>query len=506
MALDPRTPVLAGVGQVVMHPEPGIPVASRPEPVELMTRALELAAIDCGSGNVGWQLIAQAKTLRVMNPLGWSYKNPGLIVAQRLGIEPPELALSTTGGNGPQLAVNEMALAIASGSVDVALLVGADCIYTRTVAERDPGRPVLPWTVQPDSTPVPVMFGTDREPVTAVELAHGLDKPLKVFPIMENALRRAAGEDMKSHQMKIAQMWSRFSEIAATNRYAWSPEVRSAEEILTVGPANRMTAFPYPKLMVANDRVDQAAALVLCSYGAARSAGVPAANMVFPIAGADANDHWYLSHRENLHSSPAIRLAGRTALGLAGRGIDDVSHVDLYSCFPCAVQIAAAEIGLPIDDPARPLTVTGGLTFAGDPGNNYVTHSIATMARRLRGEPGALGLITGLGWYATKHSIGLWSSEPPPGGFRWESPQDQVDALPQRAPATELNIDVTVESYTVTYSREGAPEEGILALLTSDGKRAWGNVTDHESLESLTAEEGYGRSARLRSDGMVDLR
>ena len=142
-----------------------------------------------------------------------------------------------------------------------------------------------------------------------------------------------------------------------------------------------MVSFPYPKLMNANDRVDQGAAFILCSLSAARHAGVPEDRWVFPVAGTDAHDHWFLSNRQDLRSSPAISIAGARALTLAGAGIDDVAHVDLYSCFPCAVQIAAGELGLPLDDPGRSLTVTGGLGFAGGPGNNYVTHSIASMAR-----------------------------------------------------------------------------------------------------------------------------
>ena len=77
------------------------------------------------------------------------------------------------------------------------------------------------------------------------------------------------------------------------------------------------------------------------------------------------------------------------------------------------MQIAAAELGLPVGDPDRPLSLTGGLTFAGGPGNNYGGHAIATMVQRLRAEPQARGLTTSLGWYLTKHAIGIYSATPP---------------------------------------------------------------------------------------------
>jgi acetyl-CoA C-acetyltransferase len=267
-----------------------------------------------------------------------------------------------------------------------------------------------------------------------------------------------------------------------------------------------MVSFPYPKFFNANDRVDQGAALILCSVEAARAAGVPEDRWVFPLSGADAHDHWFLSHRDDLHSSPAIRLAGAAALRLAGVAIDEIAHIDLYSCFPCAVQIAAHELGLPIDDPDRPLTVTGGLGFAGGPGNNYVSHSIATMADRLRGDPGSFGLVTGIGWYVTKHAAGVWSTTPPPTGFAFHCPQDEVDALPQRAPASGFEGDATVETYTVIHGPDGGPERAIVALLTKDGSRAWGTLADSDALAGLEADEGCGRRARVYPDGRTELR
>ena len=179
----------------------------------------------------------------------------------------------------------------------MALVTGAECIATRLAARRDPDRPVLAWTTQPDATAAPVVLGTDRAPVTDVELARGLDRPLRVFPLFENALRAAGGESIDEHQAKVSELWARFSEVAAANPFAWSRRARTAEEIRTVGPDNRMVAFPYPKLMNANDRVDHGAAMVLCSAAAARAAGVPEDRWVFPVSGADAHDHWFLSHR-----------------------------------------------------------------------------------------------------------------------------------------------------------------------------------------------------------------
>ena len=505
MALDPRTPVLVGAGQVLSPPDPDLALNERPEPVELMAEALRTAAQDCGGTGAGERLLRCAQSLRVMVPLSWRYVDPAQLVADRLGIEVAEHALSVIGGNSPQTIVADAATAIAHGHLDVVLVAGAECTWTRLAARRGQDR-VLPWTTQSPATPPPVLLGAERAPVTDDELAQGLDRPRNVFPLFENALRAAAGEGIEEHQRRVSRLWSRFSEVAASNPHAWSRRVWTPEELSTVSQDNRMVAFPYPKRMNANDRVDMGAALIVCSLGAALSAGVPDDRMVFPLAAADAHDHWFLSQRRDLHSSPAIAAAASAALSAAGVGSDDVRFVDLYSCFPCAVQMAAAAIGLELDDPSRPLTVTGGLSFAGGPGNNYVTHSLAALAQRLRTEPGAVGLVTGLGWYATKHAVGLWSSAPGRVPFRHVVPQEEVDAAARRAPASDPEGELIVETYTVIHDRAGQPQLGILALLDAEGRRAWANVTAPDDLWGLETEEGCGRRVKLLADGRVDLR
>ncbi len=505
MALDPRTPVLVGAGQVGAKAELKTPISERPEPADLMAWALEEAAADCEGGGSGRRLLDRVQSLRVILPLSWSYVNPGLLVAARLGIEPAELALSVIGGNEPQAILSQTALAIAAGDIDVAVVVGADCIGSRRAARRHPDRPRLPWTVQSPDTPAPQTLGIAHRPVSEFELEHGLDRPMRVYPLFENALRAAAGASIDEHQVEVSELWARFSEVASGNPHAWSRRPFSAPDIRTVSADNRMISFPYPKRMNANDGVDQGAGLILCSVSAARSAGVPEDRWVFPVSGADAHDHWLLSNRQNMSSSPAMAAVGRRALQLAGAGIDDVDRFDLYSCFPCAVEMAAAALGVRIDD-RRSLTVTGGLTFAGGPGNNYVTHSVAAMASKLREEPGSLGMVTGLGWYVTKHSVGLWSTSPPSAGFRHAQPQDEIDALPQRVSAPQHRGDAVIETYTVVHGRHGEPELGVAALLTVDGARTWGTTTDGDDLAGLMEGDWCGRTVRVGDEGRLELR
>ncbi|HEX4433990.1 MAG TPA: hypothetical protein VH012_04115 [Acidimicrobiales bacterium] len=519
MALDPRTPVVVGVGQVATPPDAGLDPAARPEPLALMTAALLAAAEDCdgapagGTAPAGHGLLRRADSLRVVASLGWSTPDPARLVAARVGFaegeEPAELMVSSIGGNNPQALMHQACLAISRGEREVVLVTGAEAMYARALARRDPARPWLEWTSQPEGTPPATRFGLEKAGATDLEMQRGVVLPVHAYPLFENALRAANGWTLPEHRDRIGALWSRFSAVAAGNPHAWIRSARTAADIVTPGPANRMVSFPYPKLCTANMQVDQGAAFIVCSVGAARAAGVPEERWVFPLAGADGNDHWFISERPELHRSPAIRLAGGAALEQAGLGVDDLAFVDLYSCFPVVVQMAAAELGLALDDPARPLTLTGGLTFGGGPGNNYTSHGIAQAVAALRGAPGSAALVSGLGWYATKHSLGVYASRPPghAGGrpFAWRDVQPSVDALPRCAVDPDARGAVRIETYTVTFDRDGAPERGIVACRTGDGARAWANVSDPDALAQLCAEEGIGRTGDLAAGGILTL-
>ncbi|MBO0866888.1 MAG: hypothetical protein J2P16_17650, partial [Mycobacterium sp.] len=347
MPVDPRTPVLIGYGQVNQH-------ESRPdtEPVELMAAAAREAADE--------RVLAAIDSIRVVNLLSARYRDPGLLLGQRIGADHPATRYSGVGGNVPQTLVNRACLDIQHGRAGMVLIAGAETWRTR-MQLRAQGRK-LGWTHQDESVPI-AAGGDEHLPMAGpAEERIRLDRPAYVYPMFEQALRISTGESIDDHRKRIGELWARFNAVAVDNPHAWIRKHIDAEEIWQPGPANRMISWPYTKLMNSNNMVDQGAALVLTSAQAATRLQIPAERWVFPYAGTDAHDTYAISERAELHRSPAIRIGGERALALAGLGVDGVDYVDLYSCFPSAVQIAAAELGLPIDDPGRPLTVTGGLT------------------------------------------------------------------------------------------------------------------------------------------------
>lgn len=493
-SLDPRTPVLIGTGQFNNRVDRG---EAALEPVDLMAEALRRAETNAGVAGI----VATADSVRVLMLLSWRYRDPGALVADRLGIDEPESVYTVMGGNYVQTLVNRTALDILEGRNDLVLLTGAEAWRSRSDARKT--NTELGWTDQDDATPEARAFSPDRDLMGPGEIARGIFLPVQVYPMFENALRAADGLTLEEQRDRTAQLWARFSEVAATNPNAWIQRSYSADEIATVTPDNRMIGFPYTKLENSNNMVEQGAGLIMCSVERAEALGIDRDRWVFLHSGADASDHWFISNRDDLHSSPAIRTAGRAALELANTTATDLGHVDLYSCFPSAVQVAARELGLGID---RQLTVTGGMSFAGGPWNNYAMHGIATMSDVLRGDPGARGLCTANGGYLTKHAFGIYSTEPPPEGtYRWRSTQDEVDALPARELDAEPDGSAEIETYTVMHDREGAPEHGYAALRMPDGRRAWGVTTDADLMKVMTAEEFVGRVVSVVPDGTLSV-
>ena len=490
MSLDPRTPVLVGAGQVNDRRDD-----ATLEPVDLMAMAAREAADP--------RVLRAVDAIRVVNLLSWRYRDPGLLLGARVGAGPAATFYTGVGGNTPQSLLNQACVDIQQGRAGVILLAGAETWRTRKKLKAKGIRP--DWTRQDESVPVPP--GSEHEvPMAGPAEDHvGLLLPSHVYPLFEEALRISNGESVEAHRVRVGELWAQFSAVAADNPHAWVREQVSAEEITTAGPDNRMISWPYPKLMNSNNMVNQGAAVVLCSVEKAEYLQIPRDQWVFPHAGTDSHDTYSITERHELDRSPAIRIGGGRALELAGVGIDDIDHVDLYSCFPSAVQVAARELGLPIGDPGRPLTVTGGLTFAGGPWNNYVMHSIATMAQRLRENPGTHGLITANGGYLTKHSFGVYSTTPPANQFRWEDVQETVDREPTRRALVEWEGTGTVESWTVPYDRDGKPEKAFMTVRTPDDARVLAVVPDADEAAHTVAEDIAGAAVRVRADGRATL-
>ena len=498
MMVDPRTPILIGASQIT---DTESPFEAARSPMDLAEEAARLAARDAGltqdqlTGLDGIAILRlfSDTTHRFPCPFGRA-KNPPVALARRLGASPREAVYSYAGGNMPQWLVNRNAELIAEGERDFALICGGEALRTWPAAQR--AGYALDYNEGPGD-PEPHQIGIGRVGWSEHEDAHGMNAAIMLYPLFENSIRAHRGRSIDQHSLEMGKLLERFAAVAKDNLYATRRQGYSAEDISTVSTSNRMIWFPYPKLMNANAYVDQGAAVLMSSVAKARALGVPEDRWVYLHGCADTCDHWTVSERENYHSCPPIRVGASEALDMAGRALADMAFFDLYSCFPSAVQIGCDEIGLDEDDPRR-LTVTGGLPYFGGPGNNYVTHSIATMAVKLRANQGKFGIVTANGNYLTKHSFGIYSTTPTQGRWKREDPsryQRELDARPKPSFTETPEGEATIETYTVLNGRAG-PEKGIvIGRMRSTGERFISNVAegDERALNDLQATEGVGR-------------
>jgi acetyl-CoA C-acetyltransferase len=163
--------------------------------------------------------------------------------------------------------------------------------------------------------------------------------------------------------------------------------------------------------------------------------------------------------------------------------------------------MACEMLGLDENDP-RGLTVTGGLPYAGGPGSNYTLHALSAMAERLRARPGAKGLVTGNGWYLTRHAASVWSTQPrgKSGSPPAEPTAEERARRRPLSPVAEARGAGTVEAYTVLFNREGEPARGIVLGRTQTGDRFLANTPDDRAaLEAFLASHDVGSVGKLSS-------
>jgi len=303
--------------------------------------------------------------------------------------------------------------------------------------------------------------------------------------------------------MSFSEMWSGLSQVAAADpEHAWFSQARSAEEILLPSASNRMVGLPYTKYHCSFLDVDQAAAVVLMSVAEARRHGIPEEKWVYLLGTADALEKDTLL-RPEIHRSPAAAMVGQKCFKMAGIEVEQISHIDIYSCFPSAVTIIAREMGVNHSDGSK-LTTTGGIPFHGGPGANYTTHAIVAMVERLRDNPGQFGLITGNGGFLSKCSACIYSTtsygslHPKAETWQRENPKD-YQAVLESAPDAQLAEAPVghglIETYTVAHSIAG-PRQAIAIGTMIDaldyGKRFVAVSNDTVTLKRLVAQDALG--------------
>lgn len=500
MPVGPRTPVLVGAAQYVGREDDPAKALS---PADMLAHVARAAIADSGADAAA--AIDTLVAIRLFadsggafpSPFG-KYRNLPHSVARRIGAAPRNLVYGPVGGNTPQLFVNVLAERIANGEADVALIVGGEALRTQAKAQK--AGVSLDWNE--DAPADPEAYGEETQYASRHEIKHGIALPANVYPLFENAYGAAKGWSPLLHRAEIGRLMAPFSAVAAANPFAQIRQARSAEELVSPSGDNRYIAYPYTKYLNSNMFVDQAGAVLLMSTEAADRLGVPAESRVYLHGSADTHEKILVSERTSYASSPAVRVGAAHALKQAGIGPAELDHVDIYSCFPVAVEIAADMIGLSTADPAK-LTLTGGLPYFGGPGSAYALHGIAEAFARCRANPGSYGFVFANGGYLTKHSFGVYNTRP--GHAARTDPaayQSEIDAMESPPFTTSPSGEGGIETFTVVH-HQGKPMFAILIGRLDSGERFLSQL--HDGLEALMEAPAVGRRIRVTAGDPINM-
>ena len=494
-----NTPVIIGVGQYSERVgEPGYEALSY---MDLAGRALRAAIADSGaSGSVAGAVdtLAAIRAFEMSRPdrkppFGAANNVPRAI-AKRVGANPARAILTTTGGQTNQQLVGEFASAIAAGDSRCAVIVGSEAIST-VLALTAKGE-IPDWSEEIEGDFEDQGFGVEELMEPALFM-HGASGAIPLYALAENARRHRLGMGLEEYRREIGKLFAPFTRVAAANPHSAAPVERSAEELATVTDRNRIVAEPYPRMTVARDQVNQAAAVIVASAGLARELGVPEDKWVH-IHAVTAATELKLSQRPDLAGNPASLASVDKALERAGKGMADMRYLDFYSCFAIPVFNQCDHFGLTADDP-RGLTLTGGLPFFGGAGNNYSAHAIAEAVQKVRGDRGSFALVGANGGWMSKYATGIYSTEP----ADW-SANDRFAVLPKataKVPLAKGPVEsAVVETYTINRGPKGA--EAIVIARSDAGERVVGNadLSDPATAEAFESGEPFGKRLSLTQD------
>jgi acetyl-CoA C-acetyltransferase len=488
-----RVPVIVGVGQINDRPpDPYLGLDS----AALMEKSLILAEADSRC-----RFLDKIDWLGVENQISQPCVDIHEQIAQRLPRRPATVYLTEEpSGDGPVRLLNEAADRIASGEVEVAAIVGAEAMRTAMRLAREAG-------AQGAENP---LLAESQSRATSLADRYGLLTPLDVYPLYENATRAAWNLSLNDAQVETAEIWSGFSRTASANPHAWLRDPLTPDDILRATADNRRLSHPYTKLMVANNNVNQGAAVLITSLDHALSVGIPESALVTVQRGAAARESADFLRRDGFARSPAMEASIAKALEFNRLTPDELDCVELYSCFPCVPKMARRILDWPLD---RPHSVYGGLTFGGGPIGNCMMHAIAAMVMRLRGGE-KHGLIVANGGYMTYfHSIVLSGGVQSIGAVRQSCDvQNAADILRGGVPPLLDHYEgpALVETFVLPIARAGDPKDATIVARTPSGGRVLAQLPREERglLDQVTngSLELVGQTGLIKAAGSELLR
>ena len=465
-----KKPVVIGLGITQQKGS----YAELDEALFLMEKVAMQAINDCGNSKI-------KDFIDVIDiPKGfWRYRDPGKWIAEKNNFSNAKTSVNKIGVLQQHL-INNTCNKIIKGEIRAGLILGGES-RAKMIAALKEG--IEYKEMELSTNPDQYVKAKDDLYGEGEAEALGL-MAVGYYAVMESAMRKSKNLNLKEHEDYLGSMYADFSEIASKNQYAASDKSISKDQIMLANSDNKPMAYPYNKYHCTSWNVSQASAILICEEGLADQLNISKQKRIYPMASSETNHMIALIQRPSLISSAGLKLASEKINEVVDKHSINLNLIDLYSCFPVAVQQFENVLNL---NTKTSRTITGAMPFAGGPLNNYMLHATVQALLKLRSESGH-SLITGVSGMMTKQSFCLWSSE-------YQMPFYHADVT-KKAQQLDKPIPISnakhgngiVIGYTVLY--EGTkPTSGVFYIEDSQGERKVVTSEDKAVITSMREEE-----------------
>lgn len=499
-----NTPIIIGVGQITEAVPEDLATAS--SHADLAAKAAILAMEDAQNTSLAQviDVIAGVKTFSDSSPqhqakTGRTNNFPRSI-AERIEANPKYAVYDSIGGDSPQKLVSEFAEKLAKGTCELVLLAGGEAIANTKAASKQ--KFPLNWSEHVEGQ-LEDRGRTGKKLITSVGVSHQVIMPMQFYALMENERRASLKQNISTYAQEMGETFSKLSKVAAQNPYAVDQTGYDATTIATPSKRNPLIVAPYTKLLMAKDRVNQGAAVLMTTVGKAKALGIDESKWIYLHGYANTSDH-VLIKRPVLGQSMGMEQSLLGALANADKQSEHIHHLDIYSCFPIVVGEAKRILNIKKSD-TRQLSQTGGLAFFGGPGNNYSMHAIASLVEKLRKDRDSFGLIYANGGWMSKHATGIYSAQAIEGEWQPSDSttfQNKVDKQSLLKINRQPTGEAILETYTIHYFKGFPVKAIIIGRLKQTNERFYAatQMADTETVQALANEDLIGSTIFVEAD------
>ena len=425
----------------------------------------------------------------------WKYRDPGRWIAERNGITSAKTSVTKIGVLQQNL-ITSACNRIINGEIKASLIVGGEARYKKIRSLIESKEYI---ETELNENPDNYVKAKDVLHIKEEEEELGL-MAVGYYAILESAYRAQLGLSINKHKEKVGKLYSEFSKIAALNPDGWISEAFNWNDIAEVSERNPSQAVPYNKYHCTSWNVNQASAMIICSEEVADKLNVPFSKRVYPLAASETNHMIAAIQRPNIVKPLGLELAAKFILNLCNEHNIKPNLYELYSCFPIAVQMFSDVLGL---EDKEVKTVTGGMSFAGGPLNNYMIHSTIKMISEIRNDFKKIGLVTGVSGMMTKQAFALWAKEPL---LNFVSKDVTEEAKTIENPillSDSKEGNGKILGYTILNDEKNKELKAVMYIEDTQARRKVLISRDKKTIQSMGEEEWVGKNILFKGKYLV---